>query len=64
MSSPSADELAVDIQLLTVSSDSFGEYTVPLHRVSSMTSLQIIREVANLAGAPGREGASSAWCCV
>jgi hypothetical protein len=41
--------------LLAVSSQSFGQYSVPHQHILSITSLQIIREVANLSGAAGSE---------
>ena len=40
-----------DSQLLTTSSRCFGAYTAPRHRIVSMTSVQIIGQVANLTNA-------------
>ena len=42
-------------QLLTISSRCFGVYSAPRQRILSMTSLQIIGEVANLANAAQHE---------
>ena len=44
-----------DSQLLTVSSRCFGAYSAPRQRILSMTSLQIIGEVTNLANAAQHE---------
>ena len=49
-SSSSLDAVMVDLELLHVSSHSFGEYDVPYQRVCSMTSLRIIHAVARLSG--------------
>ena len=49
-----------DSQLLTTSSRCFGAYTAPRHRILSMTSLQIIGEVANLTNAAQHERCSPA----
>ena len=44
-----------DSQVLTISSRCFGVYSAPRQRILSMTSLQIIAEVANLANAAQHE---------
>ena len=49
-----------DSQLLTTSSRCFGAYTAPRHRIVSMTSVQIIGQVANLTNAAQHERCSAA----